>query len=151
MANQLEILFASLEWEEVLPHLEAYFFRGICQKVPSSSKKLAIISVGNVAVAVKVSKIIKFMLGFPQFRGSLARQQQSIVRPQCIGCGIMADKFRILKSSEQCLPRLVLFARERLLTIDHILPRPCEDRSVLGQNVQPMCIECNKKKGCQGV
>lgn len=64
---------------------------------------------------------------------------------KCVSCGIEATHIEVGVASNMGL-HTDLMAGNKGMTIDHIIPKSKGGSSDL-ENLQPMCRECNKKKG----
>lgn len=71
----------------------------------------------------------------------------------CVGCGAKGSYFAKEKSEGHVSYHMNLYAvkedgSEVLMTKDHILPSSQGGKDTI-ENLQPMCVECNTKKGAK--
>ncbi|MGV8131884.1 MAG: HNH endonuclease [Candidatus Pacearchaeota archaeon] len=69
----------------------------------------------------------------------------------CVTCGLKANYFALERDNKQkAMPHLNLYAlvngKEIMMTIDHIIPKSKGGSNDM-ENLQPMCSNCNEKKG----
>ena len=71
----------------------------------------------------------------------------------CVTCGRQGTYFALehCKDQKDCPPHFNLYGKDEdgtefMMTVDHILPKSHGGRNEV-ENLQPMCCECNLKKG----